>query len=101
MVIRPFLPESPVWLEKKRAGTLRHPSVLELLRPGLRQTTLVTTVMFACAYAASFGALLHAPRIVPGMDEMALVSRVQQEQTVSGVQFAQEMGECERNLVGN
>ena len=26
IVVRPFLPESPVWREKKAAGTLRRPS---------------------------------------------------------------------------
>ncbi len=92
IIIRPFLPDSPVWLEKKAAGTLQRPSVLELLRPGLRQTTLITTLMFACSYAAAFGALQHAPRIVPGMDEVRELPRVQQEQAVSSVQFAQEMG---------
>jgi MFS family permease len=92
MIVRPFLPDSPVWREKKRAGTLQRPSVLELWRPGLRRTTVVTTLMFACSYAASFGALQHAPRIVPGLEEVARLARVQQEQAVSSVQFAQEMG---------
>src|SRR5438105_2227489 len=27
VIIRPFLPESPVWAEKKRAGTLKRPSI--------------------------------------------------------------------------
>src|SRR5215207_9819963 len=30
IVIRPFLPESPVWQEKKASGTLRRPSIGEL-----------------------------------------------------------------------
>ena len=33
IVIRPFLPESPAWREKKRAGTLKRPSFAELFRP--------------------------------------------------------------------
>lgn len=92
IVIRPFLPESPVWREKHAAGTLQRPSLLELFRPELRRTTLVTTLMFACSYGAAFGALQHAPRIVPGMAEVVELPRVQQEQAVSSVQFAQEMG---------
>ncbi len=68
ILIRPFLPESPAWQEKRNAGTLRRPSVLELFTtPGLRKTTIVTTVMFACSYGAAFGALQHIPRIVPGL----------------------------------
>ena len=39
ILIRPFLPESPVWASKKAAGTLKRPSLTELFRPstcGLR-----------------------------------------------------------------
>lgn len=68
--IRPFLPESPAWQEKKLAGTLRRPSLRELFAPGLRRTTLVTTVMFACSYGAAFGALQQLPRIVPGLKQV-------------------------------
>ena len=43
MLIRPFLPESPVWAKKKKAGTLRRPSLAELFRPEFRTTTIITT----------------------------------------------------------
>src|SRR5262245_20662361 len=33
IVIRPFLPESPIWREKKAAGTLRRPSIGAILNP--------------------------------------------------------------------
>jgi MFS family permease len=69
ILIRPFLPESPVWAEKKAAGTLKRPSIAELFSPALRRTTLVTTLMFACAYGAAFGAIQQIPRIVPGLTE--------------------------------
>ena len=39
MLIRPFLPESPEWQAKKRAGTLKRPSFAELFRPEFRRTT--------------------------------------------------------------
>jgi MFS family permease len=65
--IRPFLPESPVWKQKKEAGTLKRPSILQLFSPALARTTIVTTLMFACAYGAAFGAIQHIPRIVPGL----------------------------------
>jgi MFS family permease len=92
IVIRPFLPESPIWQEKKSQGTLKRPSFAELFRPAFRKTTLVTALMFACSYGAAFGAIQHIPRIVPGLPEVRTLPRPQQEQTVSTVQFYQEIG---------
>jgi predicted MFS family arabinose efflux permease len=92
IIIRPFLPESPAWAEKKAAGTLRRPSIVELFRPALRRTTLVTTLMFACSYGAAFGAIQHIPRIVPGLAEVRDLTRAAQQQTVSVVQTWQEVG---------
>lgn len=92
ILVRPFLPESPVWREKRAAGTLKRPSFAELFRPELRKTTFVTALMFACSFGAAFGAIQHIPRIVPGLPEVAKLSRVAQEQAVSAVQFLQEMG---------
>lgn len=67
IVIRPFLPESPKWEEKRQAGTLRRPSIRELFAPELRRTTLITTAMFACSYGIAFGAIQQMPQIVPGI----------------------------------
>jgi len=90
MVIRPFLPESPLWQAKKDAGKLERPSILELFQPGLRRTTIVTTIMFACSYGAAFGAIQHVPRIIPSL--VAGLDATAQEQTVSVVQLLQEIG---------
>jgi MFS family permease len=92
IVIRPFLPESPAWQEKKRAGTLKRPSFAELFRPEFRRTTVVTTVMVACAYAAAFGAIQQVPRMVPGLSEVRALPRAAQEQKVSAVQSYQDFG---------
>ena len=92
IIIRPFLPESTVWQEKKRAGTLKRPSFGELFHPGLRQTTIITTIMMACTFAAAFGAIQQVPRIVPGLAEVSALPRAAQEQTVSAVQSFQEFG---------
>jgi MFS family permease len=92
IVIRPFLPESPVWLEKKRTGTLKRPSFGELFRPRFARTTIVTTIMMACAYAAAFGAIQQVPRIVPGLAEVRVLDRPAIEKTVSAVQSYQEFG---------
>lgn len=67
IVIRPFLPESPTWREKKARGTLKRPSFGELFRPAFRRTTLVTAIMFACSFGAAFGAIQLTPQIVPGL----------------------------------
>ncbi len=70
ILIRPFLPESPLWQQKKAAGTLGRSSIAALFSPALRRTTIVTTVMFACAYGAAFGAIQQIPQIVPGLAEV-------------------------------
>ena len=70
IVIRPFLPESPVWAARKAAGTLKRPSLGELFAPRLRRTTLVTTLMFACSYGAAFGAIQQLPEIVRGLPQV-------------------------------
>jgi MFS family permease len=92
LALLPFLPESPVWRQKKRAGTLKRPSILELFRPEFRKTTIITTIMMACAFGAASGAIQQMPRIVPGLPELEGVNRTAQQQTVSLVQTFQEVG---------
>jgi MFS family permease len=92
IVIRPFLPESPAWQEKKQAGTLKRPSLAAIFAGDLRRTTIVTTIMFACSYGAAFGAIQHMPRIVPGLAEVRELARPAQEKVVSAVQGWQEVG---------
>src|SRR5216117_1277083 len=92
IIIRPFLPESPMWQEKKSKGTLRRPSFAELFQPKYRRTTLVTAWMYACSYGAAFGAIQHLPRIVPGLPEVIHLTRQNQETVVAAVQSWQEIG---------
>jgi MFS family permease len=78
IVIRPFLPESPLWKAKKDAGTLKRPSIAALFSPQLARTTIVTTIMFACSYGAAFGAIQQLTQIVPGLPEVkAQVAQVE------------------------
>jgi MFS family permease len=100
IVIRPFLPESPVWRQKREAGTLMRPSIAALFAPELRRTTIVTTLMFAMAYGAAFGAIQQIPQIVPGLPQVRAqtegqpppqAARINQE-TASQVVQAQEFG---------
>ena len=93
IIIRPFLPESPIWREKKAAGTLKRPSIAELFAPRLRRTTLVTTVMFACSFGAAFGAIQQMPQqITPGLSDVRTLAPVARQQAVSAIQSFQEIG---------
>jgi predicted MFS family arabinose efflux permease len=92
MLIRPFLPESPAWREKKQAGTLKRPSLAAIFQGDLKKVTLVTTLLFACSYGAAFGAIQHVPRIVPGLAEVSALPRPDQQKVVSTVQAFQEVG---------
>ena len=67
--IRPFLPESPVWQERRAAGTLQRPSIAALFSPTYLRTTIATALLFACSYGAAFGAIQFTPQIVPGLNK--------------------------------
>lgn len=92
ILIRPFLPESPQWALKRATGTLKRPSVAELFRPAYRRTTVVTAMLFACAYGAAFGSIQQSPQITPGLAEVASMKPAARGQAVSSVQATQEMG---------
>jgi len=92
LVIRPFLPESPTWEAKRRAGTLRRPSIGELFSPMLKRTTVVTTLMVACSYGAAFGAIQQMPGMIPGLPEVQNLDRSAQQVVVTSVQYYQEIG---------
>ncbi len=92
MLIRPFLPESPLWKEKKSRGTLKRPSIAELFRPALKKTTLVATLLAACFYAVPYGVLQQTPHVVPGLPQLRGASTRQLEQTVGSVQSIAELG---------
>ena len=100
ILIRPFLPESPIWKQQRAAGTLKRPSIAELFTPQYRRTTLVTTLMFAMAYGAAFGAINQVPQMVAGLPEVqqmtagetpARASQITQ-QVASNVTKVQEIG---------
>jgi MFS family permease len=98
--IRPFLPESPIWEQKKSAGTLKRPSIAALFAPDLRRTTIVTTLMFAMSYGAAFGAIQQVPQIVPGLPEVRQMTqglkppeaRLSEQKVASDVTKVQEVG---------
>jgi hypothetical protein len=97
IIIRPFLPESPMWKEKKLAGTLRRPSLAQLFTFEYRRTTLITALIFACSLGAAFGAIQQVPQIVPALVQADPSLPPPQRQqliqgTVAGVQTLQELG---------
>jgi MFS family permease len=93
IIIRPLLPESPIWREKKAAGTLKRPSIAELFAPRFRRTTIVTTLMFACTFGAAFGAIQQMPQqIVPGLEDVRTLPPAARQQAVSTAQTYQEYG---------
>jgi MFS family permease len=92
LLVRPFLPESPIWQKKKAEGTLQRPSIFELFRPEFCKTALLTCLMMACAYAVSFGMLQHFARIIPGTPEIRSLAHAEQQKLVSLSQGYQEAG---------
>jgi predicted MFS family arabinose efflux permease len=92
LIVRPFLPESPIWRKKRDEGTLQRPSILELFHPEFRKTALLSCFMMACAYAASFGMLQHFARIIPGAPEVKILAHSDQQKIVSALQGVQEVG---------
>src|SRR5207253_7315668 len=71
LFLMPFVPESSVWKRKKQEGTLKRASFFELFSPELRRTTIVTTILSACGYAAAFGAIQMTPlQIVAGLPDI-------------------------------
>lgn len=88
ILIRPFLPESPVWQKKKAEGRLRRPSFRELFRPEFARTTIITAVLFAAGYGIAFGAIQHLPQIVPGFADVKVQAKAAQDKLVADAQAA-------------
>ena len=75
LFLMPFVPESGVWKKKKLEGTLKRPGFGELFSPALRRTTIVTTILSACGYAAAFGAIQMTPLfIVAGLPDIVAMA---------------------------
>ena len=93
ILIRPFLPESPTWQQKKTAGTLKRPSIGELFQPqfrthdhrhdgddGVRRTRPRSAPSSRCRASC------------PAWRSCGSLARPAQEQIISGVQSFQEFG---------
>jgi MFS family permease len=108
ILIRPFLPESPVWERKRKAGQLRRPSIAELFSPELARTTVLTTLVFAASYGIAFGAIQQMPQILgaPNRGHVAVLAegRAAREQAAAAAQSAGQPAPPEprlRQIAGN
>jgi MFS family permease len=94
IIIRPFLPESPVWAEKRKAGTLKRPSIAALFSPEFSRTTIVTAIGFACSLGIAFGAIQQMPQIVPGLPEVQAGAKKATEAATAAAAKAKENGDA-------
>jgi MFS family permease len=92
ILIRPFLPESPIWAARRAAGTLARPSIAALFAPELRRTTIVTALGFACTLGVAFGAIQQMPQMVPGLAEVKASASAAGDKAVAR---AREQGEAD------
>src|SRR5882757_7755508 len=83
LVVRPFLPESPLWREMKAGIRFERPHLSELFQPDLLRTTLVATLLFACSYALPLGAIQHTVRMVSSLSDVRKLPPNQVEQIAS------------------
>ena len=100
ILIRPFLPESPIWQKKRLEETLKRPSLAAIFAPEFRRTTIATTIMFAMSYGAAFGAIQQVPQIIPGLADVkemtqgkpAPEARLIEQRVAADVTKVQEIG---------
>ena len=100
ILIRPFLPESPAWQQKRDAGTLRRPTIAALFAPGLAKTTIVTAIGFACTLGVAFGAIQQMPQIVPGLAEVQAGSKKAGEAAVAAAKAKGEADPAKLKAAG-
>ena len=89
IAVRPFLPESPMWVKGRMQP---RPRVGVLFEGAMRRTTLAAIVATACTYALAYGAMQHLPRIVPMLPEISTLSPAAQKAAAGEMQMIQESG---------
>jgi MFS family permease len=92
MLVRPFLPESPVWQQQRAAKVVSRSRLSSLFAPAYRRSTIVSAALSACAFAIAYGVLQQTPRMVPGLPHIRVMAAQQQEQTVSAVHLFTDLG---------
>jgi nitrate/nitrite transporter NarK len=98
IVIRPFLPESPKWQQKRDAGLLRRPNVTELFSKQLAWTTIVTTICFAASYGMAFGAIQQLPQILSGHTQVKAEAQAAADRAAQAATAADRPAPAEAQL---
>jgi MFS family permease len=90
ILVRPFLPESPMWL----SGSHRQarPRIGALFEGAMRRTTIAAIVATACTYALAYGAMQHLPRLVVLLPDISLLGAQGQQGVAGRLQMFQEVG---------
>jgi len=89
ILVRPFLPESPMWV---KGMTLSRPRVAALFEGSMRRTTIAAIAATACTYALAYGAMQHLPRIIPTLPEISVLEPVERITAAGRMQIVQESG---------
>lgn len=89
IAVRPFLPESPMWVKGQMSA---RPRIGALFEGSMRQTTVAAIVATACTYALAYGAMQHLPRIAMALPEISVLSPAQQKDAAGVMQIFQETG---------
>lgn len=89
IAVRPFLPESPMWVKGRMSP---RPPVAALFEGAMRRTTLAAMVATACTYALAYGAMQHLPRLVPMLPEISPLSAADRNSAAGQMQMIQESG---------
>ena len=89
IAVRPFLPESPMWVKGRMSP---RPRVTALFEGAMRRTTIAAIVATACTYALAYGAMQHLPRFVESMPEISVLSPSERKNASGDMQLIQESG---------
>lgn len=89
ILVRPFLPESPMWEQGRMSA---RPRVAALFEGSMRRTTMAAIAATACTYALAYGAMQHLPRLVPMLPEISVLAASAQKQAAGQMQLIQESG---------
>ena len=89
IAVRPFLPESPMWVKGRMQA---RPRVGALFEGSMRRTTLAAIAATACTYALAYGAMQHLPRFVSLLPEMSVLAESARKEASGQMQMIQESG---------
>ena len=99
LFIRPWLPESPLWLQERARMASRRPAVTNLFRGPLRRSTIMAVFVSACVYGSAYGVLQQAPRTRAQLARRRASGAESPGELVSTVHLFGSLGEVAGRLV--